>query len=157
LMVRYIDPNNYIGARIDGTDVALIKVEDGVESSVSSAGYDAAATVTVRVKASGIDYTVWVDGLQKLNSTITSMMSYGTVALAGQSPKLECVPPHLDGIGHPSRVVYIEAVHQDAPYQATSKRCIKMHIPDGIQVGQGRTRLAEPWHPRVVTGRSLRL
>ena len=47
LMVRYIDPNNYIGARIDGTDVALIKVEDGVESSVSSAGYDAAATMSV--------------------------------------------------------------------------------------------------------------
>jgi len=53
-------------------------------------------TIELVKYTSGSDYTVWVDGVQKLNSTITSMMSYGTVALAGQSPKFSNVKAGYD-------------------------------------------------------------
>ncbi|MCC7292345.1 MAG: hypothetical protein IT449_09830 [Phycisphaerales bacterium] len=86
LIVRYTDPDNWMAAEIRSNgSVKLIKCLDGRETNVASNTYTTAATVTVRVKASGTTYTIWVDGTQKI-STTDGDLAWGTVALSGRSP-----------------------------------------------------------------------
>ncbi|MBE7455094.1 MAG: hypothetical protein HS102_00455 [Planctomycetia bacterium] len=96
LVVRYLDPDNWMAAEIRSNgSVKLIKCLDGRETNVASDTYTPAGTVTVRIKASGATYTIWVDGTQKI-STTDGDIPWGTVALSGRSPKFSNVKVGYD-------------------------------------------------------------
>lgn len=95
-MVRYLDPDNWMAAEIRSNgSVKLIKCLDGRETNVASDTYTPAGTVTVRIRASGTTYTIWIDGTQKI-STTDSDIPWGTVALSGRSPKFSNVKVGYD-------------------------------------------------------------
>ncbi|MCC7292442.1 MAG: hypothetical protein IT449_10330 [Phycisphaerales bacterium] len=96
LIVRYLDPDNWMAAEIRSNgSVKLVKCLDGRETNVASNTYTTAATVTVRIKASGSTYTIWVDGTQKI-STTDGDLPWGTVALSGRSPKFSNIKVGYD-------------------------------------------------------------
>ncbi|MCC7290423.1 MAG: hypothetical protein IT449_00005, partial [Phycisphaerales bacterium] len=96
LIVRYLDPDNWMAAEIRSNgSVKLIKCLDGRETNVASHTYTTAATVNVRIKASGTTYTIWVDGTQKI-STTDADLAWGTVALGGRTPKFSNVKVGYD-------------------------------------------------------------
>ncbi len=102
LIVRYMDPDNWMAAEIraNGT-VRLVKCLDGRETNVASDTYTPAGTVNVRIKASGTTYTIWVAGVQEINTT-DGDIPWGTVALSGRSPKFSNVKVGYDNNSYPS-------------------------------------------------------
>ncbi|MBE7457798.1 MAG: hypothetical protein HS102_14420 [Planctomycetia bacterium] len=97
LLVRYIDPDNFMGVELrDNGDVNLIKMLDGKQSTVASNTYTPGSTVTVKIKCDGINYTVWVGGVQKI-STTDGDIDYGTVGLwAERNGKFENIKAGYD-------------------------------------------------------------
>ena len=96
VQIRYTDPDNWMAAEIRANgSVKLVKCLDGRETNVASNTYTTAATVNVRIKASGTTYTIWVDGTQKINTT-DGDIAWGTLALTGRSPKFSNVKAGYD-------------------------------------------------------------
>jgi|GEM_PF-5099456 len=99
LIARYIDPDNWMGARIDSAgNVKLIKMLDGSESTVASNTYPTAATVEVRIDVSGSTNVIPIDGVGKI-AAADGDITWGSVALTGQSPKFSNVKAGYDTEG----------------------------------------------------------
>jgi len=70
IITRFQDPDTWMGARIDSPgNVKLIKMLDGVESTVASSTYTPASSVEVRLDVNGATNAVRIDGTSTITAT----------------------------------------------------------------------------------------